>query len=92
MQAVAQLSLRPNQTELGRVVLSNGELFLVIAGLVEDFDLDRFRRETQPLNEKTRSPFVMELPAGVDPDELRGGIFLPAIRDGVLRIVEIGLA
>jgi hypothetical protein len=33
MQAVGQLLLRPNQTELGRVVLANGELFLVIAGV-----------------------------------------------------------
>jgi hypothetical protein len=92
MQAVGQLLLRPNQTELGRVVPANGELFLVIAGLVEDFDSDRFRRQTQPLNEKTWSPFVMEPPAGVDPDKLRGCIFLPGTREGVLRIVEIGLS
>lgn len=92
LQAVGQLLLRPNQTELGRIVLSNGELFLVIAGLVGDFDLDSLRRETLPLNEKNSSPFVMEPPSGGDLDELRGGIFFPGTKDGVLRIVEIGPA
>ena len=43
--AVGQLLLYPNQTDLGRVTLSNGELFLIIAGLVDDFYLDRFRRQ-----------------------------------------------
>ncbi len=85
-----RLLLSPNQRELGRCMLSSGDQFLIIAGLVDDFDAGGFRRHT-PLQEVTSLGFLPEQPHS-DPDELRGAILLPDTEDGILRIVEIGPA
>jgi hypothetical protein len=85
------LFLQPNQHQLGHVLLSTGEEFFIIAGLVDDFDAQAFRQNHQPFAEDTEIGFLQE-PPGVHPDDLRGAIMLPALRDGVLRIVEIGPA
>jgi hypothetical protein len=86
-----ELLLRPNQRNLGRVMLSSGEEFLIIAGLVKDFDAEGFRQRHQPFSESCEVGFFQEQPHA-DPDHLRGAILLPAVNDGVLRIVEIGTA
>jgi hypothetical protein len=85
------LLLRPNQRNLGRVALSSGEEFFIIAGLVNDFDAEGFRQRYQPFSANCEVGFCQE-PAHTDHDGLRGSILLPAISDGVLRIVEIGPA
>ena len=54
MVPTGQLFLMPNQCELGRCTLSTGDQFLIIAGLVEDFDAGGFRRFT-PLQEARQS-------------------------------------
>jgi hypothetical protein len=80
-----------NQRELGRAMLSTGEEFLLIAGLVDDFDAQSFQKHHQPVPETTEIGFFQEQ-LDVQSDDLRGAILLPAIRDGMLRIVEIGPA
>jgi hypothetical protein len=84
-----RLGLQSNQKELGHILLSTGEEFFVIAGLVKDFDVNTFRCRHQPFSQNTERA-VLQAPAYDDPDDLRGAILLPAISDGVLRIVEIG--
>jgi hypothetical protein len=84
-----QFLLMPNQRELGCWTLSTGEQFLIIAGLVDDFDAGSFRRQFSPLQQATSPGFVLEQPHS-DPDDLRGALLLPDRGDGVLRIVEIG--
>jgi hypothetical protein len=86
-----RLRLQSNQKELGHIFLSTGEEFFVIAGLVKDFDANTFRRRHQPFTRNVETAYL-QTPANDDPDDLRGAILLPAIRDGVLRIVEIGPA
>jgi hypothetical protein len=87
-----RLGLQPNQKELGHIFLSTGEEFFVIAGLVKDFDANTFRRQHQPLSQNMDSTFLQQPAYDGDPDNLRGAILLPAISDGVLRIVEVGPA
>jgi hypothetical protein len=82
------LHLSPNQQCLGHVLLSTGEEFFAVAGLVNDFDALAFRRYHQPLAEHMQIGFL-ERPQGVALDDLRGAILLPAVNDGVLRIVEV---
>jgi hypothetical protein len=86
-----RVSLRPNQHQIGHVALSTGEDFFVISGLVDDFDAQTFRQHHQPFADDTQIGFLHE-PPGADFDDLRGTIILPALGDGVLRIVEIGPA
>jgi hypothetical protein len=83
--------LQSNQHEIGHAALSTGEDFFVIAGLVDDFDAQAFCQRHQPFAEDTEIGFLHE-PPNTDPDDLRGAIMLPALRDGVLRIVEVGPA
>jgi hypothetical protein len=86
-----ELLLRANQRNLGQVTLSSGEEFLIIAGLVKDFDAEGFRRTHQPFSKGSDVGFFQKPPHS-DPDHLRGAIMLPADNGGVLRIVEIGPA
>ena len=72
------LMLLPNQHELGRIMLSSGEAFLIIAGLVTDFDAEAFQRQHQPFYDTTEVAFSQSIP-DADPDDLRGAILLPAI-------------
>jgi hypothetical protein len=86
------LMLLPNQHELGRIMLSSGEVFLIIAGLVTDFDAEAFQRQHRPFYDTTEVAFSQTIP-DADPDDLRGTILLPAIKDeGILRVAEIGPA
>ena len=86
------LMLLPNQHELGRIMLSSGEAFLIIAGLVTDFDAEAFQRQHQPFYDTTEVAFSQSIP-DADPDDLRGAILLPAIQDeGILKFAEIGPA
>ena len=85
------LLLLPHQQDLGHVTLSTSEEFFIIAALVNDFDAEDFRQMFQPFSESCEVGFFQEPPHG-DSDGLRGAIVLPAIHDGVLRIVEIGPA
>lgn len=84
-----RISPQANQHQIGHVGLSTGEEFFIIAGLVDDFDAQAFRRLHQPFGDDTEIGFLEE-PEGVDSDDLRGAIILPALNDGVLRVVEIG--
>jgi hypothetical protein len=68
--------LRPHQRELGRCALSTGEQFLIIAGLVDDFDAGVFQRQFSPLPKSTSPGFIIEQPLA-DPDDLRGALLLP---------------
>jgi hypothetical protein len=86
-----RLLLLPHQRQLGHVMLSSGEEFLIVATLVNDFDAQEFRRLYQPSSESCEVAYLQETPRG-DPDRLRGAILVPALNDGVLRIVEIGPA
>jgi hypothetical protein len=70
--------LLPNQRELGRVALSSGEEFLIIAGLVDDFEAESFRQRHQPAPETTEIDFFQDQPHA-HPDDLRGAI-LPRLR------------
>lgn len=81
--------IMPHQRDLGRCTLSTGEQFLIIAGLVDDFDAGLFRRHFSPLQEATIPGFIIER-ENVDRDDLRGAILLPDLGDGVLKIVDIG--
>lgn len=84
-----RISPQSNQHQVGSVALSTGEKFFIIAGLVNDFDEQAFHRHHHLFSDDTETGFLEE-PEGVDPDDLRGVIMLPARNDGVLRIVEIG--
>jgi hypothetical protein len=86
------LMLLPNQHELDRVMLSSGEVFLIIAGLVKDFNAETFQRQHRAFYATAEPGFSQTIP-DADPDDLRGAILLPAIKDeGILRVAEIGLA
>jgi hypothetical protein len=86
------LMLLPNQYGLGRTVLSSGEVFLIIAGLVTDFDAEAFQRQHRPFYDTTEVAFLQTIP-DADPDDLRGAILLPSTKDeGILRVAEIGPA
>jgi hypothetical protein len=80
------------QHQIGEVILSTGEMFFVIAGLVDDFDARGFQQHVQPFGECTEPAFLETPPPDTDPDNLRGAIMLPVLSDGVLRIIEIGPA
>ena len=82
-----QFLILPHQRELGCCTLSTGEQFLMIAGLVDDFDASTF--QFSPIRKSTNPSFVLERP-DADPDDLRGAILLPDLGDSVLQIVEIG--
>jgi hypothetical protein len=84
-----EFSLMPRQRELGRFQLSTGEIFLIIAGLVDDFDARAFRSAFFPLNETTTLGFAIE-PPDAKRDDLRGAIMLSDLGDGLLRIIDIG--
>jgi hypothetical protein len=83
-----ELSLMPLQQELGRLRLSTGETFLIIAGLVDDFDALAFQSAFFPLNETTTPGCTIE-PPDAKRDDLRGAIILPDSGDGVASILKI---
>ncbi len=53
-----RISLQSNQHQIGHVMLSTGEEFFVIAGLVKDFDAQAFRRRHQPFADDTEIGFL----------------------------------
>jgi hypothetical protein len=84
--------IQSNQHLIGEAALSTGEMFFIIAGLVDDFDARGFQEHVQPFGEDPEPTFLDAPPPDTDPDNLRGAIMLPVLNDGVLRIVEIGPA
>ena len=85
-----RLVLQPHQFELGRVTLSDGELFVVIAGYCDDFDETLFKKSALPLHEKTTKMGRWNEPTNIPADQLRGAVVALDNRTKTLRIVDIG--
>jgi hypothetical protein len=74
----SRLGLQPNRKELGHIFLSTGEEFFVIAGLVKDFDANKFCHQHQPFSRNMDSTFLQQ-PVYADPDNLREQSYFPLL-------------
>jgi hypothetical protein len=86
----AQLTLGPDQKEIGSFILSTGDKFMIISGVFDDFDATSFWHQHQARSQEIERISILPERPYSDPRQLGAAVCLPVRKDNVLRLVVLG--